>query len=55
MNRYRVSVGTMSYHYNLGYVYADNPDEAKQKAFREHRRDFPELTSSYCFNAVKEN
>lgn len=54
MNRYRCYIQGMTLYYELGYYYAESPDDARMQAWNKHKSAFRDCGFSMV-RAVKEN
>ena len=54
MNRYSVTIRGLSFFYELGYYYAESPDDAKHQAWAKHRSSFRDCSIN-MLSAVQAN
>lgn len=54
MNRYKVIISSMTFHYFLGYYYATSAEDAKRQAWNKHRSTFRDCSIG-MLSAVIEN
>jgi len=54
MNRYKVVISSMTFHYSLGYYYATSVEDAKQQAWDKYQSTFKDCSIG-MLSAVIEN